>query len=174
MEYGFSGDDFVRGPVLGLTLDTGRATVLGFWKNFTYFLRRRGLGFWCFFFCRMEKYAQSMLRFEPLHALFAEYRHHFYELTSWILCDDVGHFSFQFIARVCRHSSSHQRRDAFSVGMAAVWQFFRIFRAPPGCLELSASFRNPRWRRVLRHRGPLHNFFFRVFVDTRIPSERSR
>ena len=39
----FSGDDFVRGAMLGLTLDTGLATVLGFWKNFTYFLRRRGL-----------------------------------------------------------------------------------------------------------------------------------
>ena len=66
-----SGDDFVRGAMLGLTLDTGLATVLGFWKNFTYFLRRRGLGFWLFFSCRMEKYAQSMLRCEPLHALFA-------------------------------------------------------------------------------------------------------
>ena len=69
VEYGtldFSGDYFVRGAVLGLTLDTGLATVLGFWKNFTFFLRRRGLGFWRFFFsCRMEKYAQSMLRFEP-------------------------------------------------------------------------------------------------------------
>ena len=68
VEYGtldFSGDDFVRGAMLGLTLDTGLATVLGFWKIFTYFLRRRGLGFWRFFFCRMEKYAQSMLRFEP-------------------------------------------------------------------------------------------------------------
>ena len=67
----FSGDDIVCGAMLGLTLDTGLATVLGFWKNFTYFLRRRGLGFWRFFSCRMEKYAQSMLRFEPLHALFA-------------------------------------------------------------------------------------------------------
>ena len=57
-----SGDDFVRGAMLGLTLDTGLATVLGFWKNFTYFLPRRGLGFWRFFCCRMEKYAQAMLR----------------------------------------------------------------------------------------------------------------
>ena len=72
-EYGtldFSGDDFVRCAMLGLTLDTGLTTVLGFWKNFTYFPRRRGLGFWRFFSCKMEKYAQSMLRFEPLHALF--------------------------------------------------------------------------------------------------------
>ena len=67
----FSGDDFDRGAMLGLTLDMGLATVLGFWKNFTDFLRRRGLGFWRFFSCRMEKYAQSMLRYEPLHALFA-------------------------------------------------------------------------------------------------------
>ena len=44
-----SGDDFVRGAMLGLTLDTGLATVLGFWKNFTVFLRRRWLGFWRFF-----------------------------------------------------------------------------------------------------------------------------
>ena len=74
VEYGtldFSGDDFVRCAMLGLTVDTGLATVLGFWKNFTYFLRRRGLGFWRFFSCKMEKFAQSMLRFEPLHALFA-------------------------------------------------------------------------------------------------------
>ena len=52
VEYGtldFSGDDFVRGAMLGLTVDTGLVTVLGFWMNFTYFLRRRGLGFWrCF------------------------------------------------------------------------------------------------------------------------------
>ena len=42
VEYGtldFSGDDFVRCAMLGLTVDTGLATVLGFWKNFTYFLR---------------------------------------------------------------------------------------------------------------------------------------
>ena len=74
VEYGtlfFSGDDFVRCAMLGLTVDTGLVTVLGFWKNFTYFLRRRGLGFWRCFSCRMEKYAQSMLRFEPLHAQFA-------------------------------------------------------------------------------------------------------
>ena len=74
VDYGtldFSGDDYVRGAVLGLTVDTGLVTVLGFWKNLTYFLRRRGLGFWRFFSCRMEKYAQSMLRFEALHALFA-------------------------------------------------------------------------------------------------------
>ena len=31
-----SGDDFVRGAMLGLILDTGLATVLGFWKNFTF------------------------------------------------------------------------------------------------------------------------------------------
>ena len=74
VEYGtldFSGDDFVRCAMLSLTVDTGLATVLGFWKNFTYFLRQRGLEFWRFFSCKMEKFAQSMLRFEPLHALFA-------------------------------------------------------------------------------------------------------
>ena len=36
-----------------------------------------------------------------------------------------------------------------------------IVRAPPGRLELSASFRSPRWRRVLCHRGLLHNYFQR-------------
>ena len=52
VDYGtldFSGDDFVPGAMLGLTVDTGLATVLGFWKNFTYFPRRRGLGFWRLF-----------------------------------------------------------------------------------------------------------------------------
>ena len=44
-----------------------------FWTNYTLFLRQRGLRLQRFspFSCRMEKYAQSMLRFESLHALFA-------------------------------------------------------------------------------------------------------
>ena len=45
----FSGDDFVRSAMLGLTVDAGLVTVLGFWKNFTYFLRRRWLGILAFF-----------------------------------------------------------------------------------------------------------------------------
>ena len=45
----FLGDDFVRGAMLGSTVDLGSATVLGFWTNFTHFLRRRGLGFGRFF-----------------------------------------------------------------------------------------------------------------------------
>ena len=87
------GDDFVRGALLGLTLDTGLATVLGFWKNFTYFLRRRGLGFGVF----SPAVWRSMLsrcfdlspctRCSPL-----DYRHYFYEFTSWILRDDVRIF----------------------------------------------------------------------------------
>ena len=58
----FSGDDLARGALLGLTVDTGLATVLGFdvGSDFGVFLSRR-----------MEKYAQSMLRFGSLHALFA-------------------------------------------------------------------------------------------------------
>ena len=47
VEYGTldsSGDDFVRGCMLGSTVDTGFASVLGFWTNFTQFLRLRGLG----------------------------------------------------------------------------------------------------------------------------------
>ena len=43
-----SGHDYVRGAMLGLTLDTGLVTVLGFWKNFTC---RRGLRFWRCFSC---------------------------------------------------------------------------------------------------------------------------
>ena len=35
--------------------------------------------------------------------------------------------------------------------------FCVIFRAPPVVPELSASFRSPRWRRVLCHRGLLYN-----------------
>ena len=97
VEYGtldFSEDDFVRGAMLGLTLDTGLATVLGFWKNFTYFLRRRGLGFWRFFSCKMEKFAQSMLRFEPLHALFAlGVQTLFLRAHELDPCDDVVYFS---------------------------------------------------------------------------------
>ena len=48
----FSGDDFVRGGMLGLTVDTGLVTVLGFWKNVTYFFtstlaRIFGVFFYC-------------------------------------------------------------------------------------------------------------------------------
>ena len=98
VEYGtldFSGDDFVRYAMLGLPLDTGLATVLGFWKNFTYFLRRRGLGFWRFSPAKWRSMLSRCFdlslctRCSPL-----EYRHYFYESMSWILCDDVGHFSY--------------------------------------------------------------------------------
>ena len=41
----------------------------------------------------------------------------------------------------------------FSAGYGGDEGFFRLFYAPPGRLELSASFRSPRWRRVLCHRG---------------------
>ena len=51
----------------GLTLDTGLNLA---WKNFTYFLRRRGLGFGRFLLQNGEV-CSVMLRFEPLHALFA-------------------------------------------------------------------------------------------------------
>ena len=37
--------------------------------------------------------------------------------------------------------------------------FFALLQVAP---ELSASFRSPRWRRVLCHRGLLHNFILRV------------
>ena len=92
VEYGtldFSGDDFVRGAMLGLTVDTGLATVLGFGRISHIFYVDVGSDFGVFLSRRMEKYAQSMLRFEssPL-----EYRHYFCESMCWILRDDVGHF----------------------------------------------------------------------------------
>ena len=63
----------------------------------------------------------------------------------------------QFIARVSGHSSSQQR--GYSGGDEGFFGFcLSHFRAPLGCLELSASFRGPRWRIVLCHRGLLHNF----------------
>ena len=76
VDYGtldFSGDDFVRGAMLGLTVDTGLATVLGFGRISHIFYVDVGshLGVFSPFSRRMEKYAQSMLRFESLHALFA-------------------------------------------------------------------------------------------------------
>ena len=41
--------------------------------------------------------------------------------------------------------------------------FWRHFSRSSGLSpELSASFRSPRWRRVLWHRGLLHNFMLRV------------
>ena len=39
------------------------------------------------------------------------------------------------------------------------WPFFALLRVLP---ELSAIVRSPRWRRVLCHRGPLHNFILRA------------
>ena len=53
------------GAMLGSTVDLGSATVLGFWTNFTQFLRCRGLEFCSFlspFSRRMEKCAQQMLQ----------------------------------------------------------------------------------------------------------------
>ena len=44
-----SGDDFVRGAMLGLTVDTGLVTVLGFLKNFIYFYVDVGSDFGVFF-----------------------------------------------------------------------------------------------------------------------------
>ena len=52
VDYGtldFSGDDFVRGTMLGLTVEYGACDSTGLWKNFTHFPRRRGLGFCRFF-----------------------------------------------------------------------------------------------------------------------------
>ena len=49
-----------------------------------------------------------------------------------------------------------------SAGRVFWASFLAIFRAPPGCLELSACFRSPRWRRVLCHRGLLHIFILRT------------
>ena len=72
VDYGtmdFSGDDFVRGAMLGLTADTGLATVLGFGRISHIFHVDVGLDFGVFLSRRMEKYAQSMLRFESFHAL---------------------------------------------------------------------------------------------------------
>ena len=97
VEYGtldFSGDDFVRCAMLGLTVDTWLATVLGFWKNFTYFLRRRGLGFWRFSPAKWRSLLSRCFDLSPCTRCSPlEYRHYFYELMSWILCDDVGLFS---------------------------------------------------------------------------------
>ena len=67
-----------------------------------------------------------------------------------VVCNDRGLRTvkvpqIQFIAGVCGHSSSQQRRE----GVAAVkfFVFFSaIFRAPPGRVELCASFQSPRWR----------------------------
>ena len=66
-----SGDDFVSGAKLGLTVDTRFATVLGFGRISHIFYVDVGSDLGVFLSRRMEKYAQSMLRFESLHSLFA-------------------------------------------------------------------------------------------------------
>ena len=73
-----SGDDFVRGAMLRLTLDTGLETVLGFWEDFTYFLRRCGLAEWRSMLSRCFDLSPCT-RSSPL-----EYRHYFYQFTSLI------------------------------------------------------------------------------------------
>ena len=113
--------------MLGLTLDTGLATVLGFWKNFTYFLRRRGLGFWRFFSCRKEKYAQWMLRFDPLHAQFAlGVQTLFLRVYEFDLCDDVGHFSCS--VRIFRTPPSGVESPVFlPINSQGLWTYaFRL------------------------------------------------
>ena len=80
-----SGDDFVRGAMLGLTLDTLLATVLGFWKNFTYFLRRRGLRFWRFSPAEWRSMLSRCFDLSPcMRSSPLEYRHYFYEFVSLI------------------------------------------------------------------------------------------
>ena len=76
VDYGtldFSGDDFVCGAMLGLTVDMVLATVLGFGRISHIFYVDVGSDFVVFspFSRRMEKHVLSMLRFESLHALFA-------------------------------------------------------------------------------------------------------
>ena len=65
----------------------------------------------------------------------------------------------QFIAGIGGHSSSQQRQVldfqqwSFGGDDGFFDAFCVIFRAPPVVPELSASFRSPRWRRVLCRRG---------------------
>ena len=90
VDYGtmdFSGDEFVRGAMLGLTADMGLHT-------FSTSTWARILAFFLLVSRRMEKYAQSMLRFESLHALFAlGVRTTFPRDDCWNLRDDEGYFS---------------------------------------------------------------------------------
>ena len=87
------------------------------------------------------------------------------------LCSTTGFLrtvkvpQIQFIAGVFGHSccATETGTHAFSSGgYGGDEGFFRPFRAffalVQVVLELSASFRSPRWRRVLCHRGLLHNF----------------
>ena len=87
-----------------------------------------------------------------------------------LVCDDrvlrtVNVPQIQFIAGFCGRSSSQQRRVRcfqqwrFMAAMKGVFggsdAFFALLQVVP---EWSSSFRSPRWRRVLCHRGLLHNF----------------
>ena len=121
VEYGTldsSGDDFVRGAMLGLTL-------LGFWKNFTYLLCRRGLGFWRFSPAEWRSMLSRCFNLSPCTRCSPlEYGHYFYEFMSWIRvmmwgifraqCAFFGlprqglspQFFCQLILRVCGHTHS--------------------------------------------------------------------
>ena len=65
--------------------------------------------------------------------------------TSFGVSRTVEVPQIQIIAGVCGHSRSQQRRVCFQRGYGGgegfFWRFFRIFRAPPGRLELSGRFR---------------------------------
>ena len=71
---------------------------------------------------------------------------------------------------LCRSSIGLRVPQIQFIARVVLWRqwrgfsaFLAIFRAPPVVPELSASFRSPRWRRVLRRRGLLHNFMLRVW-----------
>ena len=76
----------------------------------------------------------------------------------------------QFIAGVGGHSSSQQRwaLGFHSGGYDGDEGFFGLFRPFFALLrvvpDLSASFRTPRWRRVLCHPGLLHNFMLQSLL----------
>ena len=98
VEYGtldFSEDDFVRCAMLGLTVDTGLCvSTLASGRISHIFYVDVGSDFGVFSPAKWRSLLSRCFDLSPCTRCSPlEYRHYFYELMSWIRCDDVGHFS---------------------------------------------------------------------------------
>ena len=96
VDYGtldFSGDDYVRGVMLGLTVDTGLPTVLGFGRISHILYVDVGSDFG-FFPAEWRSMLSRCFDLRPCtRCSLLEYGYYFYESMCWILRDDVEHFS---------------------------------------------------------------------------------
>ena len=143
-----------RSTVTGLTVQTVQKTgdspgaVLWMMSTCTLLCNRQGYGsdrakLWCFAVAvHLTRWSMSV----AVHRRYGSPCDH-----AATVCPAHEVPQTQFIAGVGGHSCAH-KDGMLSAGMAAVNGFFRVFFR---IFRLSASFRSPRRRRVLRCRGLL-------------------